>query len=117
MKNIRVRNAKLLKNRRLTEKMKQERAAELARIAELQEQAGVKVTATDGGIDALGSGVPFVTSAQRAKAAYNPKKVLEQMAVANEELKKKTGGGKLSKSPEKVSTNELQKGRAYQEKK
>ena len=69
--------------------MKQERAAELARIAELQEQAGVKVTATDGGIDALGSGVPFVTSAQRAKAAYNPKKVLEQMAVANEELKKK----------------------------
>ena len=88
MKNVRVRNAKLLKNRRLAEKMRQERAAELARIAELQEEAGVTVTANAEGAGNLGAGVPFVTSAQKRKAAYNPKKVLEKMAVANEELKK-----------------------------
>ena len=88
MKNVRVRNAKLLKNRRIAEKMRAERAAELARIAEMQEDAGVEVTATAAGAANLGDGVPFITSAQRAKAAYNPKKVLKKLDEANEELKK-----------------------------
>ena len=87
MKNVRVRNAKLNKNRRLYEKSLREREAELARIAKIQEEAGVAVTAVPG--SNLGAGVPFVTKAQLARAAYNPTQALKKMAVANEELTKK----------------------------
>ena len=87
MKNVRVRNAKLNKNRRLHEKSLREREAELARIAKIQEEAGVEVTAAPG--SNLGAGVPFITKAQLARAAYNPTQALKKMAVANEELAKK----------------------------
>ena len=87
MKDVRVRNAKLNKKRRLYDKMKREREEELARIAAIQEEAGVTVTANAASTSA--KGVPFVTKAQLARAAYNPNKALEKMALANKELQAK----------------------------
>ena len=58
-----------------------------AGITKIQEEAGVAVTAVPG--SNLGAGVPFVTKAQLARAAYNPTQALKKMAVANEELTKK----------------------------
>jgi Ca2+-binding EF-hand superfamily protein len=96
MKEVRVRNAKLNKQRRLYEKMKKEREEELARIAAIQEEAGVEVTANAANVSA--KGVPFVTKAQLARAAYNPKKALEKMAVANKELQAKAEEAKFVES-------------------